>query len=300
MKLVGKLFKALERTREKISDAFDSVRKQKVSIESLDELEEILILADLGFKNVENILDVVKKNKEDNFISSVENYLISILPKNQNDKDYNSTPNVIFMVGVNGTGKTTSSAKLAKYYKSQGKKVLMIAADTYRAAAIDQLKIWSSRLDVEIIYNESSNQPSAVLFDGLTAAKSQGSDIVVIVDTAGRLHTSKNLMSELEKMYRLSQKNFSSFNINSLITLDASLGQNSLIQAKDFASKVELDGAILTKMDGTAKGGIIFPLYSELNIEVKFIGAGEDLDDLFRFNRDEYVKSFLGRNEIDE
>ena len=299
MALVGKLFKALKRTRETISDAFDSVRKQKVSIESLDELEEILILADIGFKNVENILDVVKKNKEDNFITSVENYLISILPKNQNDKDYNSTTNVIFMVGVNGTGKTTSSAKLAKYYKSQGKKVLMIAADTYRAAAIDQLKIWSSRLDVEIIYNESSNQPSAVLFDGLTAAKSQGFDMV-IVDTAGRLHTSKNLMSELEKMYRLSQKNFSSFNINSLITLDASLGQNSLIQAKDFASKVQLDGAILTKMDGTAKGGIIFPLYSESNIAVKFIGAGEDLDDLFRFNRNEYVQSFLGTNKINE
>ena len=299
MALVGKLFKALKRTRETISDAFDSVRKQKVSIESLDQLEEILILADIGFKNVENILDVVKKNKEDNFITSVENYLISILPKNQNDKDYNSTPNVIFMVGVNGTGKTTSSAKLAKYYKSQGKKVLMIAADTYRAAAIDQLKIWSSRLDVEIIYNESSNQPSAVLFDGLSAAKSQGSDIV-IVDTAGRLHTSKNLMSELEKMYRLSQKNFSSFKINSLITLDASLGQNSLIQAKDFASKVQLDGAILTKMDGTAKGGIIFPLYSESNIAVKFIGAGEDLDDLFRFNRNEYVQSFLGTNKINE
>lgn len=299
MALVGKLFKALKRTRETISDAFDSVRKQKVSIESLDELEEILILADIGFKNVENILDVVKKNKEDNFITSVENYLISILPKNQNDKAYNSMPKVLFMVGVNGTGKTTSSAKLAKYYKSQGKKVLMIAADTYRAAAIDQLKIWSSRLDVEIIYNESSNQPSAVLFDGLTAAKSQGSDIV-IVDTAGRLHTSKNLMSELEKMYRLSQKNFSSFNINSLITLDASLGQNSLIQAKDFASKVQLDGAILTKMDGTAKGGIIFPLYSESNIAVKFIGAGEDLDDLFIFNRDEYVQSFLGTNKINE
>ena len=299
MAFVGKLFKALKRTRDTISDAFDSVRKQKVSIESLDELEEILILADIGIKNVENILDVVKKNKEDNFINSVENYLISILPKNQNDEDYNSTPNVIFMVGVNGTGKTTSSAKLAKYYKSQGKKVLMIAADTYRAAAIDQLKIWSSRLDVEIIYNKSSNQPSAVLFDGLTAAKSQGSDIV-IVDTAGRLHTSKNLMSELEKMYRLSQKNFSSFNINSLITLDASLGQNSLIQAKDFASKVQLDGAILTKMDGTAKGGIVFPLYSESNISVKFIGAGEDLDDLFRFNRNEYVQSFLGTSKINE
>jgi len=299
MALVGKLFKALKRTRETISDAFDSVRKQKVSIESLEELEEILILADIGFQNVEKILNVIKKNKQDNFINSVEEYLISILPENQNDKVYSSTSNVIFMVGVNGTGKTTSSAKLAKYYKSQGKKVLMIAADTYRAAAIDQLKIWSSRLDVEIIYNESSNQPSAILFDGLTAAKSQGFDIV-IVDTAGRLHTSKNLMSELEKMYRLSQKNFSSFNINSLITLDASLGQNSLVQAKDFASKVQLDGAILTKMDGTAKGGIIFPLYSESNIAVKFIGAGEDLDDLFRFNREEYVQSFLGTNKINE
>ena len=150
---------------------------------------------------------------------------------------------------------------------------------------------------MELIYNESSNQPSAILFDGLTAAKAQDSDII-IVDTAGRLHTSKNLMSELEKMYRLAKKNFSSFNINSLITLDASLGQNSLIQAKDFARIVQLDGAILTKMDGTAKGGIVFPLYNESNISVKFIGAGEDLDDLFRFNRNEYVQSILGTNDI--
>ena len=297
MAFVGKVFKALKRTRETISDAFDSVRKQKVSIESLDQLEETLILADIGFGTVEKVLDVIKKNKQDNFILEVENFLISILPENQNDKSYLSTPMVILMVGVNGTGKTTSCAKLAKYYKSQGKKVLMIAADTYRAAAVDQLKVWSNRLDVEVIYNNSSHQPSAVLFDGLTAAKSQDSDII-IVDTAGRLHTSKNLMSELEKMYRLAKKNFSSFNINSLITLDASLGQNSLIQAKDFASIVQLDGAILTKMDGTAKGGIVFPLYNESNISVKFIGAGEDLDDLFRFNRNEYVQSILGTNDI--
>ena len=297
MAFVGKVFKALKRTRETISDAFDSVRKEKVSIESLDVLEETLILADIGLGTVEKVLDVIKKNKQDNFIFAVENFLISILPENQNDKSYHSTPMVILMVGVNGTGKTTSCAKLAKYYKSQGKKVLMIAADTYRAAAVDQLKVWSNRLDVEIIYNESSHQPSAVLFDGLTAAKSQDSDII-IVDTAGRLHTSKNLMSELEKMYRLAKKNFSSFNINSLITLDASLGQNSLIQAKDFARIVQLDGAILTKMDGTAKGGIVFPLYNESNISVKFIGAGEDLDDLFRFNRNEYVQSILGTNDI--
>ena len=297
MAFVGKVFKAFKRTRETISDAFDSVRKQKISIESLDELEESLILADIGLGTVEKVVDVIKKSKQDNFILEVENFLISILPENQNDKSYFSKPMVILMVGVNGTGKTTSCAKLAKYYKSQGKKVLMIAADTYRAAAVDQLKIWSNRLDVELIYNESSNQPSAILFDGLTAAKAQDSDII-IVDTAGRLHTSKNLMSELEKMYRLAKKNFSSFNINSLITLDASLGQNSLIQAKDFARIVQLDGAILTKMDGTAKGGIVFPLYNESNISVKFIGAGEDLDDLFRFNRNEYVQSILGTNDI--
>ena len=295
MALVGNIFKALKQTRDKISDAFDLVRKEKVSIESLDQLEETLILADIGIDTVEKALDVIKNNKKNNFIQEVESYLISVLPENINDEEYFSKPMVILMVGVNGTGKTTSCAKLAKYYKSQGKKVLMIAADTYRAAAVDQLKVWSSRLNVEMIYNESSNQPSSVLFDGLTAAKSQKSDII-IVDTAGRLQTSKNLMSELEKMYRLAKKNFSSFNINSLITIDASLGQNSLIQAKDFNSIINLDGAILTKMDGTAKGGIVFPLYNESNISVKFIGTGEDLNDLYKFNRNEYIQSILGIN----
>ncbi len=295
MALAGKIFKALKQTRDKISDAFDLVRKEKVSIESLDQLEETLILADIGIDTVVKALDVIKNNKKNNFIQEVENYLISVLPENINDEEYFSKPMVILMVGVNGTGKTTSCAKLAKYYKSHGKKVLMIAADTYRAAAVDQLKVWSNRLNVEMIYNESSNQPSSVLFDGLTAAKSQKSDII-IVDTAGRLQTSKNLMSELEKMYRLAKKNFSSFNINSLITIDASLGQNSLIQAKDFNSIINLDGAILTKMDGTAKGGIVFPLYNESNISVKFIGTGEDLNDLYKFNRNEYIQSILGIN----
>ena len=295
MALAGKIFKALKQTRDKISDAFDLVRKEKVSIESLDQLEETLILADIGIDTVEKALDVIKNNKKNNFIQEVESYLISVLPENINDEEYFSKPMVILMVGVNGTGKTTSCTKLAKYYKTQGKKVLMIAADTYRAAAVDQLKVWSSRLNVEMIYNESSNQPSSVLFDGLTAAKSQKSDII-IVDTAGRLQTSKNLMSELEKMYRLAKKNFSSFNINSLITIDASLGQNSLIQAKDFNSIINLDGAILTKMDGTAKGGIVFPLYNESNISVKFIGTGEDLNDLYKFNRNEYIQSILGIN----
>jgi len=200
------------------------------------------------------------------------------------------------VVGVNGTGKTTSAAKLANYYKSLGKKVLLVGADTYRAAAAEQLKIWANRVDVNIVCNEKSQQPSAVLFDGLTAAQSQGVDIT-IVDTAGRLHTYKNLMAELEKMYRVVESRFPEYEIHSLITLDASLGQNSLIQAREFANTVQVDGAVLTKMDGTAKGGIVFPLFKELNIPVKFIGVGEDLDDLIVFNRNEYVQGLLGTGE---
>ena len=197
------------------------------------------------------------------------------------------------VVGVNGTGKTTTAAKLAHYYKSLDKKVLLIGADTYRVAAVEQLKIWANRLDVKIIYNEQARQPSGVLFDGLSAAQNQSVDMVII-DTAGRLHTYKNLMRELEKMYLVAESRFPNFNIHSLITLDASVGQNSLIQAREFSDYVQMDGAILTKMDGTAKGGIIFPLYKELGIPVKFIGVGEDLDDLYVFNRQEYIQGLLG------
>ncbi|MDP6340134.1 MAG: signal recognition particle-docking protein FtsY [Candidatus Marinimicrobia bacterium] len=293
---MGKIFQALRRTRETVADAFDSVLKRKVSPESLEELEDTLISADMGFDTVEAVLGVVEKNQKEGFIDEVENYLVSILPRNQNNRVSHSKPVVLMVVGVNGTGKTTSSAKLANHYKSLGKKVLLVAADTYRAAAVEQLKIWAKRLDVNIVCNEKSQQPSAVLFDGLTTAKSQEMDIT-IVDTAGRLHTYKNLMAELEKMYRVIESRFPEFEIHSLITLDASLGQNSLIQAREFANTVQVDGAVLTKMDGTAKGGIVFPLYKELEIPVKFIGIGEDLDDLFLFNRNEYVQGLLGTGE---
>jgi|TARA_Y100000310_G_scaffold330914_1_gene403525 fused signal recognition particle receptor len=296
MAFMGKIFQALRRTRETVADAFDSVLKRKVSPESLEELEDTLISADMGFDTVEAVLGVVEKNQKEGFIDEVENYLVSILPRNQNNRVSHSKPVVLMVVGVNGTGKTTSSAKLANHYKSLGKKVLLVAADTYRAAAVEQLKIWAKRLDVNIVCNEKSQQPSAVLFDGLTTAKSQEMDIT-IVDTAGRLHTYKNLMAELEKMYRVIESRFPEFEIHSLITLDASLGQNSLIQAREFANTVQVDGAVLTKMDGTAKGGIVFPLYKELEIPVKFIGIGEDLDDLFLFNRNEYVQGLLGTGE---
>ena len=197
------------------------------------------------------------------------------------------------IVGVNGTGKTTTAAKLSRYYKNQGKNILLIAADTYRAAAIDQLKVWANRLEVDLIYNDQSNKPSSVLFDGLKAAKANHSDFV-IVDTAGRLHTDQNLMSELEKMHRLVKTKFSEFELFSLITLDATLGLNSLNQAKEFLKSADIEGAIMTKMDGSAKGGIIFPIYKELELPVRFMGTGEDLDDLTLFDAIEYTQGLLG------
>ena len=258
MAFMGKIFQALRQTRESVSDAFESVIKRKVTPESLEELEDTLISADMGFATAEAVLGVVEKNHKKGFINKVESYLVSEL-KNRNEIELANEKSVVLMVvGVNGTGKTTSAAKLANYYKLLGKKVLLVGADTYRAAAAEQLKIWANRVDVKIVCNEKSQQPSAVLFDGLTAANSQGVDIT-IVDTAGRLHTYTNLMAELKKMYRVVESRFPEYEIHSLITLDASLGQNSLIQAREFANTVQVDGAVLTKMDGTAKGGIVFP-----------------------------------------
>ena len=199
---MGKIFQALSQTREKISKAFNILRKNKVSSDSIDELEQLLLSADMGFEIVELILNVAKNNKDEDFFTKVQEYLTSILPAVDKDLTILNKPTTIMVVGVNGTGKTTTAAKLAKFYKDQNKEVLMIAADTYRAAAIDQLKLWSNRIDVNIIYNNKSKQPSSVLFDGLNAAKSSKVEIV-IVDTAGRLHTYKNLMQELGKMYYL-------------------------------------------------------------------------------------------------
>lgn len=297
MAFKNKIFNALLQTRKSITDAFESVIKQKISFESLEELEETLILADIGYETVESIMGVIKKNKKDNFINEVEKYLISILPADEIEFIDHFKSNIIMMVGVNGSGKTTSCAKLASYYKSLGKKVLLVAADTYRVAAVDQLKVWSKRLDLNIVSNSESDKPSGVLFDGLLAAKSQAYDIV-IVDTAGRMHTHKNLMLELRKMYKIAEEKFSSFKISSFIALDANSGQNSLIQAKEFSNMVNIDGAILTKMDGTAKGGIVFPLFNDLNISVKFIGVGEDLDDIIKFDSNNYVEGILGIKDI--
>ena len=290
------IFKALTQTREKVTKAFNILTKNKVASDSIDELEQLLLSADMGYETVESILNLVKNNKDEDFIINVQEHLIRILPKVDKDLTVFNEPSIIIVIGVNGTGKTTTVAKLAKFYKGKNNEVLMIAADTYRAAAIDQLKLWSKRLDVKIVYNDKSQQPSSVLFDGLNAAKSNQIE-TVIVDTAGRLHTYKNLMQELEKMYYLAKNKFPEYKVSTLMTLDASFGQNSLIQVEEFLKFIEIDSVILTKMDGTAKGGIVFPLYKNLNVPVSFLGLGEDVDDLIIFDSSEYVKSLIGTNE---
>ena len=293
MPFIGNIFQALSKTREKVADAFDNIVKRKVTPDSLEQLEEVLLSSDMGFETVSTILNVVEKHHDEGFISKVEDHLVSILPSKEDNYLPSNNPIIVMVVGVNGTGKTTTAAKLASYYKKLGNNILMVAADTYRAAAIDQLKIWANRIDVDLVYNEKSKQPSSILFDGLTAAKSKKID-VVIVDTAGRLHTHKNLMDELEKMYRMAESKFTEFKLSALITLDASLGLNSLVQAREFLKTIKIDGAIMTKMDGSAKGGIIFPLYQDLGLAVRFIGLGEDLDDLITFDALEYTQGLLG------
>ena len=293
MPFIGNIFQALSKTRKKVANAFDNIIRGSVTSDSLEELEEILFSTDMGYDTVKSIVNVVENHPNDGFLSEVEDHLISILPPIEENYLISNKPLIVMIVGVNGTGKTTTAAKLSRYYKNQGKNILLIAADTYRAAAIDQLKVWANRLEVDLIYNDQSNKPSSVLFDGLKAAKSNHSDFV-IVDTAGRLHTDRNLMSELEKMHRLIKTKFSEFELSSLITLDASLGLNSLNQAKEFVKSADIEGAIITKMDGSAKGGIIFPIYKELELPVRFMGTGEDLDDLTLFDAKEYTQGLLG------
>ncbi len=296
MPLLRNLFQALKRTSVSISNAFNTLEKGSVSPESIEELENTLLAADMGIETVEEIIQVVEKNRRGDLTEVVADYLIDRLKEVQPVEFQLNKPTIQLVVGVNGTGKTTTAAKLANYYQIQGLNILLIGADTYRAAAAAQLKVWAERLKVELICNEQSRQPSAMVYDGLTAARAQEVD-VAIVDTAGRLHTYKNLMTELEKMYRVANQHFSDFALQSLLTLDASLGQNSLLQAREFERHVALTGTVLTKMDGTAKGGIVFPLVREMKLPTLFVGIGECLEDLYPFNPVEYVHSLLGTNE---
>ncbi len=295
MKIGARIFNALSRTRSSISEPLKALKRRKIDESLLLQLEDSLIAADVGIKTSDIIINKLSQNKTDDPFKLIYEILLSHL-LNKNDIPNITSKSVVFLVGVNGTGKTTTTAKLANLLRNQKLNIFMIGADTYRAAAAEQLEEWARRLKMKIVSNAQSGDPSAVLFDGLKSAKKNEAD-VVIVDTAGRLHTYKNLMSELEKMIRLVKRHFPEFNIVSLLTIDASLGQNSLIQAREFTRLFKIDGVILTKMDGTARGGIAFPLYEELKIPVMYVGVGEQLEDLIPFDANEYIKSIIGADE---
>ena len=289
--MITKLFQALSKTRKGIAVAFNTLIKQRFTPETLEMLEDTLITADLGINTTSGIIKVVEKNATKNFIKAVRKHMLSILPEEIHELPDN--PCVVLVIGVNGTGKTTTAAKLAHYYKSMGKNVILVGADTYRAAALEQLKIWSNRIGVRLISSQFAKDPSAVIYDGIKAAQNDDSNIVV-VDTAGRLHTHKNLMTELEKMKRTIVEKFKDYSLKTMITIDANLGQNSLFQAKEFSNYIDIDAAILTKMDGTAKGGIVFSLNEDLDIPVEFMGIGEDIEDFEIFDPELYINSIIG------
>ncbi len=300
MGFFSKLKEGLSKTRNNISQSLASVfRASKIDDDFYDELEETLMMADMGFETTEKVIDGLKaKVKELKLKEPAEckELLINILRDqmsvDDSAYDFEDKKTVILVIGVNGVGKTTSIGKLAYQYKKRGKKVLIAAADTFRAAAIDQLKTWAERANVDIIAQGEGADPSAVVYDAVSAAKSRNTDILLI-DTAGRLHNKKNLMDELSKMRRIISREYPDANVESLIVLDGTTGQNALEQARQFSNVTEINGIIITKLDGTAKGGIAIAIQAELNVPVKYIGIGEKPEDLQKFDPGSYVTAIF-------
>jgi fused signal recognition particle receptor len=292
------LFKTHQGLVSKI-DQLISVKK-KIDDDLLAELEEILITSDIGVKTTQELLHnvavkVQRKELEDADLlkKNLQEQMLHILSQQENSLNLSAArPFVIMVIGVNGTGKTTTIGKMAQKFKAQGKSVLLVAADTFRAAAIEQLEIWGQRAGCDVIKQKSGSDPSAVVFDGLKAAKSRGMD-VVIVDTAGRLHTKVNLMEELKKVKRIMGREIPGAPHEILLVLDATTGQNSISQAKMFNQAVGVTGIALTKLDGTAKGGILIAISDELKIPLRYIGIGEKLDDLREFNARDFVEALF-------
>ena len=295
-KLKAGLFKTKDALVGKIDGLFKKFRK--VDEDLFDELEELLISADIGVNTVMDILDELREFVIDNKIKEsedVKNALLDMLKGMIGEHEplnLSTKPSVVLIVGVNGVGKTTSIGKISKELKSSGKKVVVAAADTFRAAAAEQLTVWCERSGVDIVKQAAGADPAAVVFDAIGAVKSRGAD-VLLIDTAGRLHNKKNLMDELAKINRVISRELPDAARETLLVLDATTGQNAVMQAREFKEAASLTGLILTKLDGTAKGGIILSIKKELGIPVKFIGVGEQIDDMKPFNSDEFAKALF-------
>ena len=300
-----RLTEGLTKSRKSFAESFANLFKaNEIDDDFYDELEETLVTADLGVETTEKIIDDLKDKVKELKIKEAEackqlivNIIRDQMTVDDTAYDFEDKKTVVLVIGVNGVGKTTSIGKLAAQYKKRGKKVLMAAADTFRAAAIDQLKTWSVRAGVDIIAQGEGADPSAVVYDAVSAAKSRNTDILLI-DTAGRLHNKKNLMDELGKMRRVISREYPEANVESLIVLDGTTGQNALEQARQFSSVTEINGIIITKLDGTAKGGIAIAIQSELNVPVKYIGIGEQVDDLQRFDPTNYVNALFADFDV--
>lgn len=299
----ARLKEGLEKTRKNIFGGVDAILGgfTKIDDDLFDELEESLIMADLGvdttLKIIENLRKRVKKERAEDpslIKGMLEDEITAILEEGVDEKFEVKSPCVMLVIGVNGVGKTTTIGKLAANYKAEGKKVLLAAADTFRAAAIDQLRIWGERSGIDVICHEENSDPAAVVFDAVNAAKSRKAD-VLICDTAGRLHNKKNLMEELKKIARVIGREYPEANSEVFLVLDATTGQNALQQAKLFNEVADITGLVLTKLDGTAKGGIVIAIKNELNIPVRYIGVGEGIGDLQLFDPREFSKALFSK-----
>ena len=308
MGLFNKLKNSLSKTRDSINDKFNTVIKsfRKIDDDLFDELEEALITADLGVNTSMDIIERLREAAEEKTLrdsgelrGELNRIMAEILTEGDNSVELHGTPAVIMVIGVNGVGKTTSIGKLANMYKNQGKSVLIAAADTFRAAAIEQLEVWADRAGVGIIKQQEGSDPAAVIFDAVNAAKARGID-VLLCDTAGRLHNKKNLMAELKKIYRILDRELPESSKEVLLVLDATTGQNAVQQAEQFKEAADITGIILTKLDGTAKGGIVLAIKNDYNIPVKFIGVGEKIDDIEPFDPREFVDAIISPEDEEE
>ncbi|MDE7162548.1 MAG: signal recognition particle-docking protein FtsY [Clostridia bacterium] len=298
MGIFSKLANALKKTKKALSDALGSLfSKNKIGDEFYDELEEILISSDISVNTAADVVEELRAEVKAEKIKD-KDFVVACLKDILQDKLEEAPvpeiqyPAVIMLVGVNGVGKTTTVGKLASYFLRQGKSVTVAAADTFRAAASDQLSVWADRAKVRIVKHEEGSDPSAVVFDALSSAKARGTD-VVIIDTAGRLHVKANLMEELKKMSRVVTREYPAANFYKLLVLDATTGNNAYNQAEVFDGAVELDGIVLTKLDGSAKGGFVISLCGELEIPVIFAGVGEKIDDLELFDPEDFIENIL-------